>query len=275
MIRKRELGLAACLAFGLAGPVGAAAEKAGPYDCVIEPVLVTELGSPADGIIAEIMVDRGDTVAAGAVVARLRSEIEEAALQIAKVRAQSTLAVEIARSRAELTKKDAERATELHKRSITATATLEKAMAEYQQAVLQLRQAEHEQQLAILEMKRAEAALTVRTIRSPVSGIVLKRMMAPGEHVYQQTKIVQVAQIDPLYVEVYLPIALFSLIKVGMEAEVMPVEPIGGVHKASVTVVDKVFDSASDTFGVRLSLPNQGGKMPAGINCKIRFPTIR
>ena len=275
MIRKRELGLAACLAFGLVGPASAAAEKAGPYDCVIEPVLVTELGSPADGIIAEIMVDRGDTVSAGAVIARLRSEVEEATLQVAKVRAQSTLAVEIARSRADLLKKEADRATELHKRSITATATLDKAVTEYQQALLQLRQAEHEQQLAILDMKRAEAVLAVRTVKSPVSGIVLKRMMAPGEHVYQQTKIVRVAQIDPLYVEVYLPIALYPFIKAGMEAEVMPVEPIGGVHKASVTVVDKVFDSASDTFGVRLSLPNEGGQMPAGINCKIRFPAIR
>lgn len=275
MIRKRDLGLAACLVFGLAASASGAAEKEGPYDCVIEPVLVTELGSPADGIIAEIMVDRGDTVAVGAVIAKLRSEVEEAALQAAKVRAQSTLAVEIARTRAELTKKEADRATELHKRSITATATLDKAVSEYQQAVLQLRQAEHEQQLAILDMKRAEAVLAIRTIKSPVSGIVLKRLMAPGEHVYQQTKMVRVAQIDPLYVEVYLPIALYPQIKLGMEAEVMPAEPIGGTHKASVIVVDKVFDSASDTFGVRLSLPNKGGQMPAGINCKIRFPTFR
>ena len=275
MTTKSTLALGALLFWALAAsPLASASGKAGPYDCVIEPVLVTELGSPADGIIAEIMVDRGGTVKVGEVIARLRSEVEEATLLVAKTRAQSTLAVELARSRAELTKKEADRATELHRRNITATATLDKAVTEHQQAALALRQAEHEQQLAILEMKRAEAVLAVRTVRSPVAGIVLKRLMSPGEHVYQQTKIVRVAQIDPLHVEVYLPIALYPHIKLGMAAEVLPIEPIGGVHAATVSVVDKVFDSASDTFGVRLILPNPGARMPAGINCKVRFPLL-
>ena len=56
-----------------------------------------------------------------------------------------------------------------------------------------------------------------------------------------------------------------------MEAEVHPAEPIGGVHRAKVIAVDKVFDSASDTFGVRLELPNPGAVMPAGINCDVTF----
>ena len=36
-------------------------------------------------------------------------------------------------------------------------------------------------------------------------------------------------------------------------------------------VVDAVFDAASDTFGVRLELPNTDCRLPAGIKCKIRF----
>jgi len=38
-----------------------------------------------------------------------------------------------------------------------------------------------------------------------------------------------------------------------------------------VTVVDKVMDAASGTFGVRLALPNPDLALPAGLKCKIRF----
>jgi hypothetical protein len=35
--------------------------------------------------------------------------------------------------------------------------------------------------------------------------------------------------------------------------------------------VDRVFDSASSTFVVRLDLPNQNYALPAGLRCRIRF----
>jgi hypothetical protein len=38
-----------------------------------------------------------------------------------------------------------------------------------------------------------------------------------------------------------------------------------------VTVVDRVFDAASSTFGVRLELPNPDYSLPAGLRCRIRF----
>jgi len=41
-----------------------------------------------------------------------------------------------------------------------------------------------------------------------------------------------------------------------------------------VTVVDRVFDAASGTFGVRLELPNRQRKLPAGMRCKASFNGI-
>ena len=37
-------------------------------------------------------------------------------------------------------------------------------------------------------------------------------------------------------------------------------------------MVDKVLDSASNTFRVRLSLANAGNKLPAGLRCKVDLP---
>src|SRR6185503_15943847 len=113
---------------------------------------------------------------------------------------------------------------------ITATSQFEKTLSELQQAVLQLRQAETEQAFAVLEMRRAAALLAQRTIVSPIDGYVTKRIMAPGENVYEQAKILKIAQIDPLLVEVHLPIAAFPFIKEGVRAEIRPTQPAGSVH---------------------------------------------
>ena len=63
----------------------------------------------------------------------------------------------------------------------------------------------------------------------------------------------------------FLPTVLYNEIHVGGKAEVGPELPIGGIYIAIVTVVDRVLDAASGTFGVRLALPNPDFLLPAGI----------
>jgi hypothetical protein len=89
-----------------------------PYDCVIEPFVETELGSPATGILEQLVVDRGDRVTKGMVVARLRSDLEQASLDLAKARAESVVLIELARERVSLLKKEVARVTELHGKQI-------------------------------------------------------------------------------------------------------------------------------------------------------------
>ena len=71
---------------------------------------------------------------------------------------------------------------------------------------------------------------------------------------------------------------LLGKVTVGMSAMVKPEEPIKGEFPAKVTVVDKVVDAASGTFGVRLELPNPdfsyrpGSNAPCGSrNCRPRM----
>ena len=65
---------------------------------------------------------------------------------------------------------------------------------------------------------------------------------------------------------------LIGAIKVGMNAEITPENPVDQkVYKAKVTIVDRVIDAASGTFGVRLELPNPKYRLPAGLKCKVAF----
>lgn len=120
-------------------------------------------------------------------------------------------------------------------------------------------------------LQEAEEQLKLRTIRSTIDGIVTERKLYAGEYVGENTAIIKASAIDPLNVEVVVPLHLYGSIKKGMAAEVYPEEPVGGTYKGTVTVVDHVMDAASGTFGVRVELANHGYLLPAGLKGKIKF----
>ena len=71
-----------------------------------------------------------------------------------------------------------------------------------------------------------------------------------------------------------LPRAGYESVKLGQPVDVITEQPAGGRYKAIVKVIDKVFDAASGTFGVRLELANPGAKIPAGDKCKAVFDGV-
>ena len=83
-----------------------------------------------------------------------------------------------------------------------------------------------------------------RTIRSPVDGVVTARMLAAGEFVYEQSPILEIAEINPLFVETFLPIDLYQYVRGKETATVVPAAPVSGRFEAKISVVDQVFDAA-------------------------------
>ena len=81
----------------------------------------------------------------------------------------------------------------------------------------------------------------------------------------------RIARLDPLRVEVFVPIALYGQVAVGQRAVVTPEAPINRPLEGRVIVVDRVADAASSTFGVRLEIPNPGHRVPGGLKCKVRL----
>ena len=79
--------------------------------------------------------------------------------------------------------------------------------------------------------------------------------------------------LDPLHVEVVVPVAKYGSIKPGMRAEIIPEVAVGKSKLvARVKVIDRMVDAPSGTFGVRLELANPNYDIPSGIKCKARFP---
>jgi len=240
------------------------------FDCMILASEVVEIGSPVTGRIEEIRVERGDPVEAGEVLVRLESSVERAAVRLARERARRDGELESARANLELTRKRRERALELFERDSLSLDEREQIETEAVLAASELQRARENRRIASLELEQALAALERRTLRSPVSGVVVERLMAPGEVVDEET-ILRVAQVDPLRVEVIVPSQLFGRVEPGDPAEVLPEAPLDAPRAAQVAIVDPVIDGASGTFGARLLLPNPDRELPAGLRCQVRL----
>lgn len=257
----------------LAPAFPAAAQQDRQYDCLIEARQSIDLRSPVDGVIDKLYVRRGDKVKKGQLVATLASGPERAALELARSRASMVGEIRSAEAKVDLAKKKWLRAEELMQKNFVSVNARDEAQAEYKLAIEQLRAATENQRLAELDVTRAEEVLAQRSIKSPVNGVVVDVLLRPGDLMSSNQKdpIMKLVEVDPLNVELVLPVSQFGMIKEGQRAEVLPEQPVGGRHAARVEIVDPVVDAASGTFGVRLRLPNPGYRIPAGIKCHVRF----
>lgn len=252
------------------GPLLAPAQDQ-PYECLIEPHVMADVGAQVEGIIDELKVDRGDFVKAGQVVATLESSVERANVELARARAQLTSQVDAAVVRERFGERKSTRMKDMRREGqYVSDFEVDEAETERQLAVLAREEADEAKKLAELELARAERVLALRSIRSPVDGVVVERYLSPSERV-EQDPILRVAQIDPLNVEVILPAPMIGQVTAGMTGKVIAeVGPAEG-YAATVTVVDNVVNAASGMFGVRLELPNPDLLIAAGLKCQVRF----
>lgn len=266
IFRRSAAGL-----FGAALALIATHASAATFDCVMDPSLTVKLGSPVTSVLSEVLVDRGDLVKKGQVIARVESAVEQAALATYEARAASTAEIEAKQALLDQRSGVYKRKLDLQSHNVSTAQDVETALAEFNVAKQEVELARLNHRMAELEIDRSHALLEQRTIRSPIDGIVAQRSLGPGEFVRQDAHVVTVASIDPLSVEAYLPVRYFGMIKVGDAAVVHPDDPVGGEHQATVSIVDQIFDAASGTFGIRLNLPNHSNLLPGGLRCHVTF----
>ncbi|MGL6045350.1 MAG: efflux RND transporter periplasmic adaptor subunit [Vogesella sp.] len=226
----------------LVWPLLAAAAPAATT-CLIVPSLEVNVGTPVDGVLGQVLADRGDVVRAGQLLAKLQSGVEEAA-------------VEYQAAKAQFGARKTQRNQELQKKQLISSQELDEMATEYK--------------LSELELKERREQLRLRSLFSPINGVVVDRYRQRGDLVKQE-RIYRIAQLDPLFVETVVPAALFGKVRSGQSYDVTP-QLSSSPLKARVANVDKVIDAGSGSFRVRLVLPNPKYALPSGQRCKITFP---
>ncbi len=248
--------------------LSAMSHAAQPLGCLIEPHQVVELGSQVIGVIEKVHVDRGSVIHKGQVLATLKADVEKAAAGVARSRSQAQADVEAALANRDYNRQRLSRAQNLVGKNFISPQALDQTRTEADVAEQRLAQAREQKRIWDYEYEMARAQLSLRNLVSPLSGVVVDRYLSPGERV-EDRPVLRIAAMDPLRVEVFMPAANYRQVKTGMSATVYPELPDAGERTATVTLVDQFIDPASNTFRVRLELPNPNNELPSGLRCKV------
>lgn len=258
----------------LAAASAAAAAASADHDCVIAPRQTVEIRAASPGLVEDVRVRRGDAVKAGQPIVVLDSSQERAGLDVAAFRATMTGAQKVAEARVDFSTRKAARQVDLAAQHFISVQDAESAQAERRLAEAELLNAQESRRLAALEQKRLAEQLRLRTLRAPFDGIVTERLLHPGELAGSDDAskpILKLADLSVLHIEAVLPAALWSRVQPGQAATVRPAMDGLPALTARVTVVDRVLDAASDSFGLRLEVDNPQARVPAGIRCRVEL----
>lgn len=255
----------------LAGPA-AAARPAG-VECLIEPSQTVEVRTAVDGMVATVAVRRGDLVRRGQLLVELQSAAEQVAVESARFRAGMQAQIALAENRLDYARRKATRVASMVAEGFASPQALDEADSERRLAASELKAAQESQALARIDLRRAQEQLALRRLHSPFAGIVVDRLLNPGdlsEAGSGRRPVLKIAVIDTLKVDMVLPAAQFGQVKLGQRAGVTA-EGDGERYAATVRQIDRAIDPASATFVVRLELPNPGHRVPVGARCSAAF----
>lgn len=266
----RGATLALLILIGTA-PVASAQVEGFGINCAIRPLQVVELAAPLPGIVSQVLVQPGATVAAGDIIARFDSDVSEAILAAAELRAGLTAGRDAATAKRDALIERVERLREGVQRRAVSQADLDAARLDLTIAEGELAREEDQLRLAAQQVLEARIAVDKATLRSPVAGQIGEDLIAVGENP-QNSHVAIVYVTDPLRVEAYVPTTQlagflgkpsFEIVVNGDRANPVPV---------TLDYVSQVADLSSNTQSVYFTLdapdilPGYQCLFPAALN---------
>jgi HlyD family secretion protein len=143
-----------------------------------------DVGAQISGRVAKVLVDFNDQVKAGQTLAeidpaQLRSRVEQSRAQVSAADASQRLAkATLAQSKAALA-----RAKDMAEKGLISSKDLEAAQADAERAEASVGSAQSQSILARASLKDAETSLSWTSIKAPIDGVVLARLIEPGQTV--------------------------------------------------------------------------------------------
>lgn len=227
-------------------------------DGVIEAVNQSTISAQTSGQVEVIYYDVDDMVEQGALLVKLKDTEQQAALRRAEADLRAAQAV------LEDARKNYRRTKDLHSRKLVAKSDLDNAQVELNTARAKLDVAR-----AALEQAREQLAHT--RITAPYTGIVTERHVQVGEIAHPGMPLMSGISLEELRVTVDVPQSLIVAIREKGRAQVEL--PGGNWIEVRDLTIFPFADPASNTFKVRLKLPNNIERLFPGMLVKNAFET--
>lgn len=196
------------------------------------------------GVVKELLVEEGDFVTAGDVLAQLEDE----QLEIEAQRARATM---------ERLNNEFRRKQELYEKNLISAEEFENAKYEY------------EAQKSAYEL--ADLKIKYSKIRAPISGVVSDRLIKAGNMVNTDQEVFKITDFDPLLAVLHIPEHEMNKLKKGQTAlmhfDALPGERfMGEVLRISPTV-----NPETGTFEVTISIHDESRQLKPGMFGRVRI----
>ncbi len=213
-------------------------------DAVIEAVHQTTISAQTSGRVNEVLVDVDDFVEKGAVVVRIRDNEQRAALKAAKAQADEA-------------KANFDRVKDLYRQKLVSKSDYDKAEAGYTGA--------------IAAQEQAQEQMDNTLVRAPYSGIVVKRLIQPGESVNPGTPLMTGISLEKLRA-----VASVSQNKINVVRQLSSARIILGNDESKSVKGEKITftpyaDAITHTYKVRVDLPVGNHSIYPGAYVKVAF----
>lgn len=207
---------------------------------IVLPFKKVSVSSPVlQEVVEAVLVEEGDTVTEGQVLVKLRSDREK---------------LEVEQSG---------KLIEQHEFTARGLETLLKEKVGSKDVALR---AKTELELAKIQRELANVRLQEKTVRSPLSGIVVKKYKETGESVDRVEKLVDIVNIDQVFVQFYLDPKLWTSVKLEQPVTVkFPVIGAGVESQGKIAFIDPQIDAGANLFRVKVLLDNKGHQIKAGM----------
>ena len=264
--------------------ISVSAQGAGPEDMqelgarsfevvgITSPYREATLSVVQPGRIEQIKASEGSMIAEGSPVFALEAGVQRARTELARGNAESMLEVELAKAHLDRAERDLERLQRLHGNDDASSKELADARSAARIARLDYELAKFAHGQAALAYQREKELLDQFLIRAPFHGYVAEHLKHPGEAVEEGEGVIRLVQIDPLQVLTDCPLALAGSVKAGDRVRVRPAEGQWPALWGTVILASRVADGASQTFKVKLTVPNEDAAWMAGLKVMVKFP---
>jgi membrane fusion protein (multidrug efflux system) len=212
----------------------------------------SEIAAEASGKVLQVLVERGQAVRAGQVIATL--DARGATLSATAAQAQSQLA----QSQLEQARRECERVKHL-----LDTAAI--SQADYDRQTAQCTAQQWSAAAAEAQQQTATKLLGDTRIRAPFDGIIGERMINVGQHVEPSTRVASIYRGDPLRLQVTVPESDIATVREGLTVS-FTVAAFGDERfQAAVKYVSPNVREATRDLVVEAVAPNRDGRLRPGM----------
>lgn len=242
-------------------------------DAITTPSADITLSFVQPGRIAVILPKEGQTVKAGQAIVKQDDAVAQAQLEQTKALSENTTQIQASKASLDQKKIDYDKLKWAAERGAATELELAHAKLEVTIAEMSLKIAEFEHDQNVRKYKEEKINVENMTLKSPISGLIEKIDVEVGESVNGLEDAVRVVSIDPLWIDVHVPLRSAKNLKVQQEVNVLFQDDDANA-KGKIIFVAAVADAASSTLRTRIEVPNKN-KRSAGEHVRVIFQNMQ